>query len=98
MAPLAEVQELQARVHAIEHATRSLALARVYLSVEIAPQVPNPCPVGARLRAEVSRVARMLEEVSGPTGHSPRALEGAAEGLDRELHALRWGAASHPAP
>ena len=93
MTPLAEVQELHVRVHAIEHASRSLALARAYLSVETAPEVPNPCPVAVRLRAEVGRVARMLEQVSGPEGHSPRALEAAAEVLDRELQALR-----QPAP
>ena len=95
MPPQTEVKELHARVHAIEHASRSLALARVYLSVEVAPQVPNPCPVTARLRAEVGRVARMLEEVSGPEGHSPRALEGAAEVLDRELQALRGTPLAH---
>jgi len=95
MATLTGVKELQARVHAIEHASQSLALARTYISADVVPQVPNPCPVSARLRAEVSRVARMLEQASGPTGHSPQALEGAVEGLDRELHALRGMPAPH---
>jgi hypothetical protein len=92
MATLTGVKELHARVHAIDHASQSLALARAYLCVETAPEVTNPCPVSARLRGEVGRVARMLEEASGPQGLSASALEGAVEVLDRELQSLRGGA------
>jgi hypothetical protein len=97
MATQSDVEELQARVRAIEHASRSLALARAYLSIETAPAVAmeSPRPAAVRLRTEVGRVARMLEETAGPDGHSPRALEGAAEALDHELHALSGVSTPH---
>jgi hypothetical protein len=95
MATQSDVEELQARVRAIEHASRSLALARAYLSIETAPAVETPRPGDSRLRIEVGRVARMLEQTAGPYGHSPRALEGAAEALDRELLALSGVSTPH---
>jgi hypothetical protein len=95
MATQSDVEELQARVRAIEHASRSLALARAYLFMETAPAVETPRPSDARLRTEVGRVARMLEQTAGPDGQSPRALEGAAEALDRELHTLSGVSTPH---
>jgi hypothetical protein len=87
MATLDDLKALESRVLAIEHASRSLALARELILAEQDPAIPHGPIHSARLRAEVSRVARLLEEI-GDHKASTSALEGAAEALDRELHAL----------
>jgi hypothetical protein len=77
-------------VGAIDHASHSLAIARESLG-------PESAPGGAaesRVRAEVGRVARLLEEAREPGRIAPETIEGAAHVLDRELSLLATTVAS----
>jgi hypothetical protein len=79
-------------VDAIDHASHSLAAARESLGVGSPSIPPSPGePAQARARAEVWRVAHLLEEAREPGRISPDAIEGAAHALDRELALLLGG-------
>ena len=80
-------------VGAIDHASHSLAIARESLG----PATLRASPGGAaesRVRAEVGRVARLLEEAREPGRIAPETIEGAAHVLDRELSLLATTVAS----
>ncbi len=80
----------QKLVGAIDHASRSLAVARESLPADRAiPGAARGGPVQSRVRAEVGRVAGLLEEAREPGRVAPEAIERAAEALDRELGLLR---------
>ena len=82
-------EEHQKLVGAIDHASHSLAIARESLGPESASiSPPPPRPVQTRVRAEIGRVARLLEEAREPGRIPPDTIEGAAHALDRELGLL----------
>jgi hypothetical protein len=74
---------------AIEHAARSLALAREVLSTDDPPVVPHARrEAKERVREEIKHVARLLESTSEPTESSFEALNRAARQLDEETAML----------
>jgi hypothetical protein len=80
---------------AIEHAARSLALAREILSTDDPSVVPHIREEARkRVRTEIKRVARLLECTSAPTETSFDALNRAARQLDEEAALLEQ--ALHP--
>jgi len=80
---------------AIEHAARSLALAREILSTDDPPRVPHAREEAkARVRTEITHVTRLLENTSEPTETSFAALNRAARQLDDE--AANLDRALHP--
>ncbi|HEX3770803.1 MAG TPA: hypothetical protein VHV30_08065 [Polyangiaceae bacterium] len=88
MAPQAE-DKCVSLTSAIEHAARSLALAREVLSTSDPPSVP-PAREAAkeRVREEIKHVARLLESTSEPTETCFDALNRAARQLDEETATL----------
>jgi hypothetical protein len=78
----------QKLVGAIDHASHSLAVARESLPGDTATLVAPVQPRQARVRAEVRRVARLLDEAREPGRISPETIQRAAEVLDRELGLL----------
>jgi hypothetical protein len=80
----------QELVGAIDHASRSLAVARESLPADRATLGASAGgAVQARVRAEVGRVARLLDEAREPGRVAPAAIERAAAALDRELGLLQ---------
>ena len=76
----------QKLVGAIDHASHSLAHARESLREDSTTVVSGSGgPVQVRARAEVARVARLLDEAREPGRVAAEAIEGAAYALDREL-------------
>jgi hypothetical protein len=76
-------------VGAIDHASHSLAQARESLRDDSTTLVPTPAgPVQAHARADVARVARLLDEAREPGRVSPESIEGAAQALDQDLGLL----------
>jgi hypothetical protein len=76
----------QKLVGAIDHASHSLAHARESLREDSTTVVSGSGgPVQVRARAEVARVARLLDEAREPGRVAAEAIEGAAHALDREL-------------
>jgi hypothetical protein len=84
-----QTEETYSLTAAIEHAARSLALAREILSIDDPPHVPHAREdAKARVRAEIKRVARLLESTCEPTESSFAALNRAARQLDEEAASL----------
>jgi hypothetical protein len=82
-------------VGAIDHASHSLAIARESLGPDSATLRASPGGAAeSRVRAEVGRVARLLEEAREPGRIAPETIEGAAHVLDRELSLLATTVAS----
>jgi hypothetical protein len=76
-------------VGAIDHASHSLAQARESLRSDSTSVAPQPgSDAQARARAEVARVARLLDEAREPGRVTPESIDGAAQALDRELGAI----------
>jgi hypothetical protein len=74
---------------AIEHAARSLALAREVLSTDDPPEAPpSRRDAKDRVREEIKHVARLLESTSEPTETCFEALNRAARQLDEERASL----------
>jgi|HubBroStandDraft_6_1064221.scaffolds.fasta_scaffold140202_3 hypothetical protein len=89
----------QKLVGAIDHASRSLAVARESLPADRASLDASPRgAVQARVRAEVGRVAGLLDQAREPGRVAPEAIERAADALDRELGLLRGRARVEVAP
>ena len=79
----------QRLVEAIDHASHSLAVARESLGANSAALADVPGrPAESRVRAEVGRVARLLEEAREPGQVTPETIEGAAHALDCDLDLL----------
>jgi hypothetical protein len=75
--------------HAIEHASRSLAIARDLLAtVPAEGEAPARELAEQRVRSRVAVLARLLEDARDPKEVSPGRLEGAAFELDRGLTEL----------
>ena len=76
----------QKLVGALDHASHSLAHARESLREDSTTVVSGSGgPVQVRARAEVARVARLLDQAREPGRVSADTIEGAAHALDREL-------------
>ena len=89
----------QRLVEAIDHASHSLAVARESLRTDSAALGgASGGPAQSRARAEVGRVARLLEEAREPGRVTPEPIEGAANALDHDLDLLSGRARAPVAP
>jgi hypothetical protein len=87
--PGGQIGEPISLAHSIEHASRSLAIARELLSTaRVTSAASSRALAEQHVRTEVAHVARLLEDARDPTLVSPAKLEGAALELDRGLSSL----------
>jgi hypothetical protein len=75
--------------HSIEHASRSLAVARELLATaRVTAEASARALAEQHVRTEVAHLARLLEDARDPSVVSSAKLEGAALELDRGLSSL----------
>jgi hypothetical protein len=87
--PGAQVGEPISLAHSIEHASRSLAVARELVSTARVTSAASARALAEqRVRTDIAHVARLLEDARDPTLVSPARLEGAVLELDRGLSSL----------